>query len=151
MLSLLSTLTTNSNLTNANHIIFVSPLLVESQYKYNSAMTQAIARSRRFGQLKKVHIYHFAALRTIDVDILEHRHKRKDGITSADSNMRMPQKALESQEKTRLVRNKRGDVALIPGSWLNHPKIRRGLGVEKEPENFTSLINFSETFQDVDE
>jgi hypothetical protein len=138
-------------LTNANHVIFVSPLLVDSQYKYDSAMTQAIARSRRFGQKKEVHIYHFVALRTIDVDILEHRHKRRDGITSAGSEIRMPQKALESQEKTRLVRNKRGDVALIPGSWLNNTKIRRGLGVEKEPEKLTSLINFSETFQDVEE
>jgi hypothetical protein len=151
LLSPLSTLITNSNLTNANHIIFVSPLLVESQYKYNSAMTQAIARNRHYGQEKEVRIYHFAALRTIDVDILEHRHKRQDGITSAGSKMRMPKNALESREKTRLVRNKQGDVALVPCSWLDDAQIRSGLGVEEEPEKFTSLINFSETFQDVEE
>lgn len=114
-------------------------------------MTQAIARSRRFGQVKKVHIYHFAALRTIDVDILEHRHKRKDGITSADSKMRMPQMELDSREKTKLVRNERGEVALVPFSWLDDVHIREGLGVEKESGKFTSLINFSETFQDVEE
>ena len=114
-------------------------------------MTQAIARSRRYGQEKEVHTYHFAALRTIDVDILEHRHKCKNGITSAGSEMRMPQKELESKEKTKLVRNKLGEVALVPISWLDNAQIREGLGVEDEPEKFTSLINFSETFQDVEE
>jgi hypothetical protein len=33
-----------SNLVNANHIIFVSPLDTNNQYKYDSAMAQAIAR-----------------------------------------------------------------------------------------------------------
>lgn len=144
-------LNTNSNLTNANHIIFISPLLVESQYKYDSAMTQAIARSRRYGQEKQVHIYHFAALRTIDVDILEHRHKRTNGITAARSNMRMPSNALEAREKTKLVKNSQGSVALVPISWLADEKVRKDLGVEEEPEKFTSLINFSETFQDGEE
>lgn len=65
--------------------------------------------------------------------------------------MRMPKNALESREKTRLVRNKQGDVALVPCSWLDDAQIRSGLGVEEEPEKFTSLINFSETFQDVEE
>ena len=139
------------NLTNANHIIFVSPLLVESQYKYDSAMTQAIARSRRYGQEKKVHIHHFAALRTIDVDILEHRHKRTNGITTAKSTARMPKESLTAREKTRLVKNKQGSMALVPISWLADEKTRKGLGVEEEPESFTSLINFSETFKDGEE
>jgi hypothetical protein len=144
-------LTLYSNLTNANHIIFVSPLLIESQYKYDSAMTQAIARSRRYGQEKKVHIYHFAALRTIDVDILEHRHKRTNGITVAKSTVHMPSKSLATQEKTKLVKNKHGSMALVPISWLADVNVRRGLGVLEEPENFTSLINFSETFEDSEE
>lgn len=61
------------NLTNANHIIFLSPLLVPNQYQYDSATTQAIGRARRYGQRKTVHIYRFLSLKTIDVDIIEER------------------------------------------------------------------------------
>ncbi|KAF3033362.1 hypothetical protein E8E12_001636 [Didymella heteroderae] len=148
LLNLTSETAAGVNLTNANHIIFVSPLLVESQYKYDSAMTQAIARSRRYGQEKKVHIYHFAALRTIDVDILEHRHKRTTGITTSKSTVRMPLTSLAAREKTKLIKNKDGSLALVPISWLADIKIRRGLCVEEELEDFTSLIDFSETFED---
>ncbi|KAF1931765.1 uncharacterized protein M421DRAFT_90003 [Didymella exigua CBS 183.55] len=150
LLNLTSETAAGVNLTNANHIIFVSPLLVESQYKYDSAMTQAIARSRRYGQEKQVHIYHFAALRTIDVDILEHRHKRTNGITAVKSTVCMPSKPT-SKEKTRLVKNKHGSMALVPVSWLADEKARKELGVGKELEKFTSLINFSETFDDSEE
>lgn len=55
----------------------MSPLFATSQYKYESAMTQAIGRARRFGQEKTVHIYQFLALRTIDVDIIEERTGRR--------------------------------------------------------------------------
>lgn len=110
-------------------------------------MTQAIARSRRYGQEKQVHIYHFAALRTIDVDILEHRHKRTDGITTAKPSVRMPLTPLRKREKTKLVKNKQGLMALVPISWLVDEEVRERLGVDREPEKFTSLINFSETFE----
>ncbi|KAJ4354998.1 hypothetical protein N0V95_003335 [Ascochyta clinopodiicola] len=151
LLSLTSETSAGVNLTNANHIIFVSPLLVESQYKYDSAMTQAIARSRRYGQEKHVHIYHFAALRTIDVDILEHRHKRANGITAAESAIRMPSTPLAKKEKTRLIQNENGSMALVPVPWLVDDQVRRMMHVEQEPERFTSLINFSETFEDGEE
>ena len=36
-------------------------------------MTQAVGRARRYGQTKHVHIYHFASLKTIDVDTLQAR------------------------------------------------------------------------------
>lgn len=98
-----------------------------------------------------MHIYHFATLRTIDVDILEHRHKRTDGITGAKSTICMPPNPPANREKTKLVKNKQGAMALVPVSWLADEKVRRGLGVEDEPETFTSLINFSETFEDGDE
>lgn len=114
-------------------------------------MTQAIARSRRYGQEKQVHIYHFAALRTIDVDILEHRHKRTNGITAAKSTIRMPSKPLATREKTKLVKNKHGSMALVPVSWLEDENMRREMGVAKELDKFTSLINFSETFEDGEE
>lgn len=60
-----------SNLTNANHVIFVSPYLTDREQTYHAAMTQAIGRARRYGQLRVVHTYHFLALKTIDVDVFE--------------------------------------------------------------------------------
>jgi hypothetical protein len=129
----------------------VAPLLVKSQYEYESAMTQAIARSRRYGQEKRVHIYHFAALRTIDVDILEHRHKRRDGITSAKKPMRLVALPAEKKERTKLVKNGQNRMALVPVSWVTATATRLALGVDEQPDSFTSLINFSETFENEEE
>jgi SNF2 family DNA or RNA helicase len=56
---------------NANHVIFISPLLAESQHAFNESRIQCIGRARRYGQLKKVHVYDFLALHSIDVDITE--------------------------------------------------------------------------------
>ena len=64
-----------SNLTNANHVIFASPLLTQTQASYDAMMTQSIGRAKRFGQQKTVHIYRFVALRTADVDILQEREQ----------------------------------------------------------------------------
>lgn len=135
------------NLYNANHIIFAAPILAKTQYDYDTAMEQAIARSRRYGQEKKVHIYHFAALRTVDVDILEHRHKRKDGITDSSSSMLLPAVKLEKRERVTLVKNMDDRMALVPLSWLKNEALRERMGVDKDPESFTSLINFSEAFE----
>ena len=52
-------------------MIFVSPFLTESKQTYDHAMTQAMGRARRYGQTKKVHIYHFLSLKTVDVDTLQ--------------------------------------------------------------------------------
>lgn len=134
---------------NANHVIFVSPLLAESQYKYDSAMVQAIARCHRYRQTKKVHIYHFAALRTIDVDILEHRHKRVDAIYECEDQWSIAHSS--KREKTKLLRNSEGIMALTPVSWLADDSKRAVLGVEKDLESWTSLIHFSETFRDDDD
>lgn len=98
-----------------------------------------------------MHIHHFAALRTIDVDILEHRHKRTNGLTAAKSTIRMPSKPLAAREKTKLVKNKQGSMALVPISWLADEKARTKMGVDEPAEQFTSLINFSATFQDDEE
>jgi len=109
-------------------------------------MAQAIARLRRYMQNKTVHIYHIIAQRTIDVDILEHRHKRADGITTSTSPMKMPE-PLTKKEKTKLVKNNKGQMALVPVSWLADASKRKMLGVDEAPENFASLIDFSDTFQ----
>ncbi|KAF2688013.1 hypothetical protein K458DRAFT_294513 [Lentithecium fluviatile CBS 122367] len=146
ILNLASETAAGANLVNANHIIFVSPLLAKSQSGYESAMAQAIARSRRYRQEKNVYIYHFAALRTIDVDILEHRHKHLDAIYGPGSALRMPLKC-ERKERTKMVRNRKGVVALVPYSWLANEESRKDIDVDEELESFTSLLTFSETFK----
>lgn len=67
------------NLTNANHVIFLSPLLADSRQHYESAMEQAVGRVLRYGQLKSVQIYRYLALKTIDVDIIQGRTQKKLG------------------------------------------------------------------------
>jgi len=64
------------NLQCANHVIFVSPLHARSEYEYHSIMTQAVGRSHRARQQKPVHVHHFAAARTIEVNILEKWNKK---------------------------------------------------------------------------
>ncbi|KAL8824594.1 MAG: hypothetical protein Q9191_004950 [Dirinaria sp. TL-2023a] len=61
------------NLTGANHVIFVSPLLAETQHSYNQSFTQCVGRARRFGQQKTVFVYKFVALHTQDVDEYQER------------------------------------------------------------------------------
>ena len=68
---------TCSNLTNANHVIFLSPLLADSRQHYEAAIEQATGRVLRYGQLKAVRIYRFLALKTIDVDIIQGRTQKK--------------------------------------------------------------------------
>ena len=65
-----------SNLTNANHVIFASPLLTNTQDSYRASVTQCIGRAKRYGQQKTVHVYRFLALRTIEVDILQEREEK---------------------------------------------------------------------------
>ncbi|KAL1794299.1 hypothetical protein ACET3X_007720 [Alternaria dauci] len=139
------------NLTIANHVVFVSPFLAKTQYGYDSAMAQAIARSRRYGQEKKVHIYHVVAQRTIDVDILEHRHRRGDALTTTGSTTELLELSSGKKEKTRLVRNNKGEIVLIPRTWLADKAKRDILGIKESPEKLTSLINFSETFEQEDD
>ena len=138
------------NLVNANHVIFVAPLLAETQYEHDAAIAQAVARSRRYGQEKTVYIYHVVALRTIDVDILEYRYKRTDAMTTADSEPCAPA-TLQKKKKTKLVRSKDGDLALVPVSWLADEEKRSALGIGEKIESFASLISFSEKFQQDDD
>ena len=144
-------LTICRNLINANHIFFVSPLLTKTQYDYNSAISQAIARSRRYGQKKIVHIYHVVAQRTIDVDILKHRHRRSDAITTSKSTSQLPKTSSTKNERTKFVRNNKGGAMLVPRRWLADDTKRKVLGFGKKVEDFTSLINFSEMIEHEDD
>ena len=62
-----------SNLTTANHAIFLGPLFTNSLLNYRAVETQAIGRVRRYGQERKVHIHRLLALDTIDMTIFEAR------------------------------------------------------------------------------
>jgi hypothetical protein len=68
---------TGSNFTNANHAIFLSPLLTETEYEYRSSETQAIGRVRRYGQTKTVHIWRFMSEDTMDIETYEKRTGEK--------------------------------------------------------------------------
>lgn len=109
-----------SNLTNANHVIFMSPLLTSSKSSYNASMTQSIGRAKRFGQHKTVHVYRFLALRTIDVDILQEREektlvKKKDLQEGEAADMRELGDG-EADEKWFLVEEDEIDETL-EGGW----------------------------------
>lgn len=61
----------SSNLTIANHAIFLSPLFAKSKEHFKATETQAIGRVRRYGQVRPVHIWRFIARDTIDVEVYE--------------------------------------------------------------------------------
>lgn len=113
------------NLQIANHVIFLSPLLRDSQYIYEATMAQAIGRARRHGQKKHIHVYRLAALHTIDVDILEHRERRTNAITEQGIRDIKPPAAARQLEqhdppqpdRVQLVRQD-GNFSLQPKHWL---------------------------------
>jgi hypothetical protein len=96
MLNLSDESASGANLTNANHVIFLSPLKADSQYFYDAAMTQAIGRARRFGQKKLVNIHRFFAIRTIETDIIQQRSGCK------------------------LVERTEGEFSLVPDETMNN-------------------------------
>lgn len=66
-----------SNLTVANHVIFLSPLVAEHNQQYFATMEQAKGRAIRFGQTKEVKVWRFFVRETIDTAILEQREALK--------------------------------------------------------------------------
>jgi SNF2 family DNA or RNA helicase len=74
------------NLTNLNHAIFVHPLFANNQQEYDAHETQAIGRIRRFGQIKKVHVWRFLARNTIDTKIFDERSSHMISATTTNSN-----------------------------------------------------------------
>ncbi|KAB8231839.1 putative SNF2 family helicase [Aspergillus alliaceus] len=74
ILNLGSEMAAGLNLQCANHVIFLSPMFAQTQYDYDSSMTQAIGRARRYGQTKHVYIYHLLVRATIDITLFQHRH-----------------------------------------------------------------------------
>ncbi|RAK96334.1 putative SNF2 family helicase [Aspergillus ibericus CBS 121593] len=76
ILNLGSEMAAGLNLQRANHVIFLSPMLTQTQYDWESAMTQAIGRCRRYGQTRHVHIYHLLVKGTMDVNIFQSRREK---------------------------------------------------------------------------
>lgn len=66
-----------SNLHNANHVIFVSPLVSRKQGEWDDHMKQALGRCVRFRQSKTVYVYHMLMDETMEVDTLEWRMKQE--------------------------------------------------------------------------
>jgi hypothetical protein len=60
-----------ANLTIANHVIFVGPVLTPTHELHESIETQAIGRARRYGQQRKVFIWRLLARETIDTHIYD--------------------------------------------------------------------------------
>ncbi|KAI5209980.1 hypothetical protein E4T39_00528 [Aureobasidium subglaciale] len=160
-----------TNLTNANHVIFFSPLLATTQYKYESQMAQGIGRVRRPGQNKPIHVYRIIALNTIDVDILEQRERdtrvlydqqdtdaSKMQIVGHDFEGIVDGK-LQKPDKMQLIRDKDGRIKLVPRTMLLQRAIEdkedhhiyesgsRVLGYEK----FNALLKFSRHYTDEDD
>ena len=116
-------------------------------------MTQAIGRARRYGQQKRVYIYRFAALSTIDVDILEHREHRSDALwdlSTIEKGGQPPgpeaQKETDPSKRgrTKLVRDADGNFVLVPRYWLTE-----GTWITASTaEDFASLVKFSQAFME---
>ncbi|KAI5204620.1 hypothetical protein E4T38_04669 [Aureobasidium subglaciale] len=159
-----------TNLTNANHVIFFSPLPALTQYEYESQMAQGIGRVRRPGQNKSIHVYRIIALDTIDVDVLEQRERGTrvlyDQQDTDASEMQVVGRdfegavggELQKPDKMQLIRDKDGRIKLVPRTMLLHRAIEDGedhiyeggnriLGYEK----FNSLIKFSRHYTDEDD
>ena len=130
-----------ANLTMANHVIFLSPLLAEHQIKYMASIEQAIGRARRRGQKNPVHVYQFVALDTIDVDLLELRERRSRPLYAEDETEADPGEAKHG-EMTRLARDGDGRIALVPRSQL-----RAGCGFHLVDHH--RLAQFSDMMEDV--
>ncbi|KAL4749268.1 hypothetical protein BDW72DRAFT_194991 [Aspergillus terricola var. indicus] len=89
------------NLQCANHVIFLSPFLAQTQYDYDSAMMQAVGRSRRYGQTRHVHIYHLLATMTIDVNVFQERRGDKVLVERGGQVMLVdPEEAVEEEAMT---------------------------------------------------
>lgn len=146
-------LTRRRNLVNANHVIFLAPLLTNTSQKYHAAMVQSIGRSKRYGQQRPVHVYRFVAPHTVDVDILEQRELRDRLLGEELQEMAPPYEPGRAEyEKTMLVKDAQGSLVVIPQTWAEDVDKARQHGLElgvssvEELERFMSLEQLSEAY-----
>lgn len=151
-----------SNIQAANHVIFLSPLLRDNQYSYDSTMAQAIGRVRRHGQTRPIHVYRICALHTIDVDILEHREHRVNALVEPGAPaIEPPMAAMELDQhdtprgdRMQLVKES-GRFSLRPRPWLyrcgvdnDAQEMAKVTGRNRVAgwEDFSSQVKFSRAF-----
>ncbi|GME40577.1 SNF2-related protein [Neofusicoccum parvum] len=141
------------NLVNANHVIFIAPLLTNTNQKYQAAMVQSIGRARRYGQQKPVHVYRFVAPKTIDMDILEQRELRNKALSEEPQDMAPPfEPGSTDYEKTKAIKDAHGTMMIVPRSWVadvdtaGRHGIELGVSNAEELERFTSITQFSEAY-----
>ncbi|OCL14046.1 hypothetical protein AOQ84DRAFT_331743 [Glonium stellatum] len=143
------------NLTAANHVLFLSPVLATTQLEYQARVEQAIGRARRYGQTRKVHVYHFVALNTIDVDIIERHYRRSNQLRESDElehtnsaeNPIYLNENLNAMESSRLVHDTMGRIALVPASWLLNREKAKIMNFDIDDLGvYGSLVTFSRTF-----
>jgi site-specific DNA-cytosine methylase len=152
-----------SNIQAANHVIFLSPLLRDNQYSYDSTMAQAIGRVRRHGQKRRIHVYRICALHTIDVDILEHREYRANALVEPGADLMKPppgglrlvRSGAPKKDRVQLVRNENdGSYSLRPRFWLTqggtdnteHKTRSQGWNRVAGWEDFSSQVKFSRAY-----
>ena len=124
------------NLTEANHIIFFSPLLITNQQRYEATMLQAIRRAHRFGQTKIVHIYRFVALNTIDVDILQHRERWLSKPLVEHKVADKAQKAQGGKDKDQT------EAEVSPGAVVKRSKPQRAKLVRQNDQYKLAALDF---------
>merc|ERR1719321_753529 len=64
-----------TNLTAANHVVFVHPMDAESKEEAVAFEMQAIGRVKRPGQMRKIHIWRFVTVGTVEQQITEEHQK----------------------------------------------------------------------------
>lgn len=97
-----------SNLTNANHAIFIGPLFTNSLYNYRATETQAIGRIRRYGQTRNVHVHRLLAVDTIDTSIFNARRSEE---SEKSDYMAIPQSAYVGKQARK--RESGADIEII--------------------------------------
>ncbi|KAK3068228.1 hypothetical protein LTR53_014363, partial [Teratosphaeriaceae sp. CCFEE 6253] len=153
------------NLQNANHVIFLSPLLRDSQYGYEATMAQAIGRIRRHGQKKQIFVHRIVALDTIDVDILEHRERRIEAsVEPGATTLTAPKTADVPRDASGKLKRERAQLVKVDGSFSMQPHswLQGGVGVDGEArvrgkscvagwEDFSSQLKFSRAYTEDDD
>ncbi|KAI8849690.1 hypothetical protein BC829DRAFT_416581 [Chytridium lagenaria] len=74
-----------ANLTVANHVVFVGPLLAPTMEVYTAAETQAVGRCRRYGQTRRVYVHRLVTVGTIDEGIFKRRSEHLKRVQEMDA------------------------------------------------------------------
>ncbi|CAI4212262.1 unnamed protein product [Parascedosporium putredinis] len=125
-----------SNLTIANHIIFLGPLFTRDQRDWEMVMKQAVGRCNRPLQTKNVYVYHLVARHTLDVDVLSHHlniHIRPEPGT--DEMMMTMEKAADGE-----LEMEEAGQSMVLGSILDANEIATLLRKSYDPKDTHNIF-----------